>query len=385
MPVPATTGQSRARVKDMQIGDYLSAAIGGATANGLGSVRADVSFGDATNPNYNFPEIPLTGLTGAAGSTTGYFYFVKVNKGLLIADRVVQNGISWDVLNTGKVIQGLPWDLGNIIPTMTSNTTPSGVASASSSVNSDYGAWKAFDKIYNNGNSDVWMSAATAYGWLSYQFSSPVIIRKYTISNLSSVESGAYATRSPKDWTFEGSSDGVSWNILDSQQNQTGWTSAQKRAFTINKPNSYAYYRLNITANNGETYIAISEVEMMETAGIIRSLTGGVAYVDANGNEVLNLPSPQYGAWPINNEWDKYIVSSNLGGKITAGDNNVWHWNNQPYNWTQDSPSISLDGSAATSTQRIVRGRTPLNNTGYLASNTVSAVCGFRPVFAYQE
>ena len=55
------------------------------------------------------------------------------------------------------------------VPTMTSNTTPSGVASASYEVHEGgtyYDAWKAFD----NDNSDCWSSNSKTDQWLAYEF-----------------------------------------------------------------------------------------------------------------------------------------------------------------------------------------------------------------------
>jgi len=46
-------------------------------------------------------EIPVSG----SATPDGTFYLIKVARGLLIADRVVQHSIPWNTLNTGKVIQ----------------------------------------------------------------------------------------------------------------------------------------------------------------------------------------------------------------------------------------------------------------------------------------
>ncbi|MCC3379536.1 hypothetical protein JO375_08435, partial [Paenibacillus sp. UY79] len=67
----------------------------------------------------------------------------------------------------------------------------------------------------------------------------------------------------PKDWTFEGSNDGVTWNVLDTQSNITGWVDNTPKKFSFSNSNSYKNYRINITANNGSQYLALSELEMM--------------------------------------------------------------------------------------------------------------------------
>lgn len=64
------------------------------------------------------------------------------------------------------------------VPTMTSNTTPSGVASASSSFGANYPAFKALDADVNT----LWASVEdTSDQWVEYEFSSPVKLYKHYI------------------------------------------------------------------------------------------------------------------------------------------------------------------------------------------------------------
>lgn len=216
MPIPATSGVLRTKIADMKVGDYAKVTVDG-TALGLSNYLRD--FGTSTQT-----EIPLA---GHSSNAIGSAYFVKVDKGLLVCDRVVRNTIAWDILNSSKLIQGMTITL-----------------------------------------------------------------------------------------------DGIS--------------------------------------------------------GIIRSLTGGVAYADANGNSSTTDQSK--GAFPTSNEWDRYIVNSTLDGKITAGDDNVWHWSGIN-TWCQDTPSVSIIAS----TNRTWRGNTALNRYSYQVSSTSNTAHGFRPVFEYKE
>jgi hypothetical protein len=213
MPVPATTGQLKTSIQDMQIGDYI--AINYNTSN---TPRYQLGIGGLT-------EYPLTGVNGAS-PTNGYFYMIKVDKGLLISDRVVFHSVSWDTINgSWKEIQGHPITLGGI-------------------------------------------------------------------------------------------------------------------------------------------------------DGILRSLTGGVAYVDANGNK--STTDQNKGAFPTNNEYDKYIAnfpSELIQSGKTLDD--VFHYT--VATWTQDTPISALQSSS----YRINRSyKTGINIT--VSSGTGTWV-GFRPVFEYQE
>lgn len=99
MPIPATLGQLRTNMADMQIGDYIICKY---TASS-GAVGTFSELGTSTDT-----EIPITG----TATPNGTFYFIKVAKGLLVADRVVQVSISWGTLNAGKFIEGKTMTLG---------------------------------------------------------------------------------------------------------------------------------------------------------------------------------------------------------------------------------------------------------------------------------
>lgn len=146
----------------------------------------------------------------------------------------------------------------NLIPTMTSNTAPSGVASTSS-LDTTNDAWCAFDKS----TSTHWISASGSKTnqWLSYQFTTPKIIAKYTLSNNHNI------TAAPKDWTFEGSNDGgATWTVLDTQSNVIGWVLNEKRVFTFNNQSSFLLYRIFMKTNNGQAnLLSMTDFEMMET------------------------------------------------------------------------------------------------------------------------
>lgn len=81
-----------------------------------------------------------------------------------------------------------------------------------------------------------------------------------------------------------------------------------------------------------------------------------------------------------NNEWDKYIVNSDLNGTIIPGDNNVWNWNNNFGSWTSTTPSTS-------STNRIKRGSNVGNSAWYsdTASSVVNQYSCYRPVLEIEK
>jgi hypothetical protein len=362
MGIPATTGQLRTKVSEMEIGDYIDFSFytGSLLVNKLGK-SDDV-------------EIPFSGNNSGSGLNQKA-YFIKVAKGLLVADRVCVHNYSWDTLNNSKVIQGKPFDTGNIIPTMTSNTSPSGVASASGYFNDNLAPWKAFDNLNNNQGWGTPSGVTT--GWLSYELISPKIVSCYHLQAVSSSAGDIAGT--PKSWTFEGW-DGNQWIILDEKLNEIGWTSGELRKYEFINKKTYLKYRINVTRNNGGPIIMIGELKMFETVGTIRSLTGGVAYADANGNK--STTDLGFGAFPTNNEWDKYIVNfpSEL---ITNGKtlNDVFHWSGAD-TWCQETPMLSIGDS----NYRVKRTKGKIDGfNGNYASNLSGNTYGFRPVFHFKE
>jgi hypothetical protein len=149
---------------------------------------------------------------------------------------------------------------GAAIPAMTSATTPSGTASASSS----YGltpAWNAFETSYSNGGGG-WITNGTSTGWLRYQFPTAITVVAYSIRPWW-VDN--YPGRTPKTWTFEGSDDGSSWTTLDTQTNWASANAYDNVYFTISSPGSYAYYQLNVSANNGDGYMGVGNFQVYVT------------------------------------------------------------------------------------------------------------------------
>ena len=145
------------------------------------------------------------------------------------------------------------------IPTMTSNTAPSGVASASS-FNAGNDAWEAMRDL-NVDPDDTWQSntGQNFPHWLKYQFTSGKIIRRYTITSRN--YSGARAC--PEDWTLQGSNNDSDWTTLDTQTGQS-FTQAEKKTYSFSNLTAYVYYKLNITAGEDSTTVHIGEFELIE-------------------------------------------------------------------------------------------------------------------------
>jgi hypothetical protein len=163
------------------------------------------------------------------------------------------------------------------------NLAFSGTATASFNQESNLeGAYKAFDS--NPGSK--WFGWNAATGWLQYDFGAgnEQVVKRYTIN------SADVAARDPKDWNFLGSQDGSSWTTLDSQSNQSFAIRMQQNTYPIGNTTAYRYYRLDITANNGSTGVAIAELGMWSDSG--RTTPDGVfSLASRHSNKVMTALS----------------------------------------------------------------------------------------------
>jgi len=122
---------------------------------------------------------------------------------------------------------------------------------ATDSANNAANAHHAFD----HNSATEWFYSGTT-GWLKYDLGHTETVLRYTV-----VSANDRVGRDPRDWQFQGSNDGSTWTTLDAQGSQLFANRYQQNTYTLASPAAYRYYRLNITANNGDaTFTDLAEV-----------------------------------------------------------------------------------------------------------------------------
>lgn len=144
--------------------------------------------------------------------------------------------------------------LHSLIPTMTSNTTPSGVASASSVYNDIYVPWKAFDNDFSENS--AWHSNDKVNGeWLQIKLPSVKNVKRISLTN---------RNKAPvlpiKDFKLQGSNDGSYWNDLGTYINEKEGKN-ETSVFDVNNNDSYLYYRVYIMSSYGAVAVSIGELQ----------------------------------------------------------------------------------------------------------------------------
>ncbi|WP_144787023.1 discoidin domain-containing protein [Lysinibacillus fusiformis] len=151
---------------------------------------------------------------------------------------------------------------------MTSNASPAPYAvTTSSDYSSAYSGWTAFDGV-NTDTGKCWSANANT-GWITFDFG------MNNKSKVGCVEISARLTTvdgAPKDFTIEISDDNLSWTIVKTVVNETGWTSAESRKYIFTENFSTRYVRINTTSNNGRVRLDIGEVRIAYILPINKSL-----------------------------------------------------------------------------------------------------------------
>jgi hypothetical protein len=199
-----------------------------------------------------------------------------------------------------------------VTPQMTSDTTPSGVAFASS-FRVGGNPYFAFDL----NTSTAWSSNTTNNGILGYQFPLTKTIKQYLFLTT------AGGQFNPYNWTFQGSNDGTSYTTLETV---TAFSSAPNTWYTrslASNTGSFTYYRMNITQTAVITaYPVIAELQMSESTGSVYATGSGGFFISTN-NIQITASNPAFGVVSANSGVAFLITGSNtvyMSGSIQGND-----------------------------------------------------------------
>ena len=174
-----------------------------------------------------------------------------------------------------------------LVPTMTSDTTPSGEC-ISSSNQSDTDAYMAFDQNDNT----LWASNTLGSSWLGYTFTSKQKVSRFRLKY--------YADRVVPSVTVQGSDDGTTWNDIDTI---TTSTSADAE-YSFDNNTSYYEYRLVFNMSSGvrATIYRVQFYSKTVQTNIVHSCANDTIYYMEDGSTIFQrrseLPSQNLVARP---------------------------------------------------------------------------------------
>jgi hypothetical protein len=149
---------------------------------------------------------------------------------------------------------------------MASNSSHTPQVASASTYFASQAAYHAFDGDASS-STGGWIAANTGVDWLRLDLGVGNAARPTNYRILCTQFTG----RSPRDWTFQGSNDGATWDTLDTQTGQTGWNINAPRFYPVATANAYRYFRFNMTANNNSggdaAYSEIDELYILGKSG----------------------------------------------------------------------------------------------------------------------
>ncbi len=119
--------------------------------------------------------------------------------------------------------------------------------------------------IDNNVDTKWYMSSITFPVWNQFTFETPEIVKTYAIGSGNDVPE-----RDPKEWTFQGSNDGINWEILDTRKMtsnfyvQAGLKYKQLFYYDVANPKPFLHYKFHVTVNFGQARFQISEFRLFK-------------------------------------------------------------------------------------------------------------------------
>jgi len=123
--------------------------------------------------------------------------------------------------------------------------------------------------------------------WLQAQVNTAQVATGYTLKMRTDVNNQA-----PTAWTFLGSNDGSAWTTLDTQIGQT-LAQSSSTTFSFSNSTTYTYYRINITAMQAGSNVAISELAITGVA--TATTTAAEIWVVLNAGASTNQSHWQFG------------------------------------------------------------------------------------------
>ena len=123
----------------------------------------------------------------------------------------------------------------------------------------------------------------------------------YTFDEATAVNAYAFCmfnnnmpTRAPKEWKFYGSNsydpltkvetDGT-WTLIDERDSETDWGNSEYRYFSATNYTAYKSYKMDILANNGESYIQFNFMEFFFDISNVVPVFGECTFVSEQDGE----------------------------------------------------------------------------------------------------
>ncbi|MGI5516240.1 GH92 family glycosyl hydrolase [Streptomyces sp. CA-106131] len=172
---------------------------------------------------------------------------------------------------SGSSPSGLPGSLLDQVSAVTASAeNPPGEVATNLKDENPSTKWLAFDKT----------------GWVAYRLAKPATVVKYSLTSANDAPG-----RDPKDFTVQGSNDGSSWTDLDTRTGVSFSGRFATNTYSFTNTTAYSYYRLNVTANSGDSIVQLADWNISDGSNVVPPATPMVSVVGAGPVTGYNMKS----------------------------------------------------------------------------------------------
>ena len=147
------------------------------------------------------------------------------------------------------------------------------MAFTASNYTTNFEAYRAFAGAYQTNG---WTVSNTGTCWIQLDAGQAVSASGYILACPTS-----YTTRTPKNWTLQGSNTGAfagEQTTVDTQTNITTWVAGLEYRYSLSSTQSFRYWRLVSTACNDASYTGLGSFKLIVPAAsgsAARQIVGG--------------------------------------------------------------------------------------------------------------
>ncbi|WP_236062232.1 GH92 family glycosyl hydrolase [Actinacidiphila acididurans] len=137
-----------------------------------------------------------------------------------------------------------------------------------------------------DGNPSTKWLAFNPTGWVTYHLTKPAAVVRYSLTSANDSPG-----RDPKDFVIQGSNDGSGWTDLDKRTGESFTGRLTTNTYSFTNTTAYAYYRLNVTANSGDSLIQLADWDISDGSNTQPPATPMVTKVGSGPVSGYNMKS----------------------------------------------------------------------------------------------
>lgn len=163
-----------------------------------------------------------------------------------------------EIIDGINSISGQPVMETYIVPNLTSDDNAGYIVTSSGMADNRYKPYQIFNmELTISDAGGFWANNASTNGWV--QIKCP---RKRSVNKIGIKSRNGFSRQNLADFTFKGSNDGTTWDILHTETSIQTWESLEEREYIPSVIGDYLYYRIEIANSSGGDVISIGKLKL---------------------------------------------------------------------------------------------------------------------------